>query len=121
MDETIRRLRSEAQQLARGKAPRAIRYPRAFRATAVAIARAQLERGVPVRRVARALGLPAWSLARWLQFQPEGPSVVRPVTVAPEPAPAPRAVNGPVLITPQGFRVEGLDATALLAVLRALA
>ena len=38
MDDRIRRLRTEAQQLARGKVPRAIRYPAAFRAAAVALA-----------------------------------------------------------------------------------
>jgi hypothetical protein len=46
--------------------------------------------------------------------------VLRPVTVVPAAAVAgPPA--GPVLLTPQGLRVEGLDRDGLIAVLRALA
>jgi transposase-like protein len=119
MDEAIRRLRSQAQQLARGKARWAIRYPPEFHVAAVAVARAQLDRGVPRQRVARELGVPAWSLARWLQQS--GPARVRPVTIAPEPARSRSAATDLVLMTRQGVRVEGLDRETLIAVLRALA
>ena len=55
MNDEIRRLRSEAHHLARGKAPRAIRYPAAFRDTATAVTRTQLSQGMAVsRRVAAA-------------------------------------------------------------------
>jgi hypothetical protein len=116
MDNAIRRLRSQARHLTRGTAPQGIRYPVQFRAAAVALAREQLARGAPVARVARALGLPGRSLARWLLVPPA--PVLRPVAVAPDPAPVPRP--GPVLTTPQGFRVEGLDGETLVALLRAL-
>jgi hypothetical protein len=43
MDEAIRRLRSEARQLAHWKVPTAIRYPVPFRAAAAALTRPQLE------------------------------------------------------------------------------
>jgi hypothetical protein len=116
---TIRRLRAEAQQLARGKAPRAIRYPARFRIAAVRVARAHLERGRALAEVARTLGLTTPTLQHWL----ERPTVPRLRPVALEAA----AMRGehdaarPVLITPQGVRVEGLDREALVAVLRALA
>jgi transposase-like protein len=120
MDDRIRRFRTEAHQLARGKVPRAIRYPTAFRAAAVALAGPRLERGASVARVARDLGLPIQSLGRWLRLPPAVPAApLRRVAVTPEPPGATRA--GVVLLTPQGHRVEGLDRAGLIAVLRALA
>jgi hypothetical protein len=43
------------------------------------------------------------------------------VTVAPPARPAAPPRSRIVLVTPQGFRVEGLDGDTLVAVLRALA
>jgi transposase-like protein len=120
MDDRIRRLRTEAHQLVRGKVPRAIRYPAAFRATAVALARPRLGRGVAVARVARDLGLPTQCLGRWLRAQPAA-APLRRVAVAPEREAAPALPARLVLLTPQGHRVEGLDRDGLIAVLRALA
>ena len=118
MNDAIRSLRSEARQLTRGKAPKAIRYPAAFRAAVAAVTRTQLDEGASMNRVARALGLPARSLTRWLQ--PSAPPLLRPVTVRPDlVTPAPPAA-GLVLFTPQGLRVEGLDRDTLVAVLRVL-
>ena len=118
MTDEIRRLRSEAHHLARGKAPQAIRYPAAFRDAATAVTRSQLSQGTAVSRVAAALGLPTRSLVRWLET-PTRP-VLRPVAIAAAPE-VPAALRaGPVLITPRGVRVEGLDRGALVAVLQAL-
>ena len=114
MKDAFRQLRSEARQLTRGKVPTAIRYPAPFRAAVAARTRRQLDQGASVHRVAGALGLPARSLTRWLQQS--APPVLRPVTVRPDPLPA----AGPVLVTPQGVRVEGLDPDTLIAVLRLL-
>ena len=114
MNTAIRRLRSEARQFAHGKVPRAIRYPAPFRAAAATLTRTQVEHGVSVHRVARALGLPARSLTRWVQQS--APPVLRPVTVRPDPMPT----AGPVLVTPHGVRVEGLDRDTLITVLRVL-
>jgi len=116
MNDAIRSLRSEARQLARGKRPKAIRYPVAFRAAVAAVTRSQLDQSASMNRVAGALGLPARSLTRWLQQS--APPLLRPVTLRPDLV-APLAA-GPVLLTPQGLRVEGLDHDALIAVLRVL-
>lgn len=118
MNGAIRQLRSEARQLARGKLPKAIRYPVAFRAAVAALTRTQLDQGASMHRVAGALGLPAQSLTRWLQQS--APPVLRPVTVRPDPGPAAAPGAGPVLVTPQGLRVEGLDRDTLIALLRVL-
>ena len=114
MNEAIRRLRSDARQLTRGKVPTAIRYPAPFRAAATMLTRTQLDQGASVHRVAGALGLPARTLTRWLQQS--APPVLRPVTVRPDPMPT----AGPVLVTPHGVRVEGLDRDTLITVLRVL-
>lgn len=118
MNEAIRQLRSEARQLTRGKVPKAIRYPVAFRAAVAGLTRTQLDQGASMNRVAGALGVPARSLTRWLQQS--APPLLRPVTVRPEPAPPTAPGAGPVLFTPQGLRIEGLDRDTLIAVLRVL-
>ena len=116
MNDAIRSLRSEARQLARGKRPKAIRYPVAFRAAVAAVTRTALDQGASMNRVAGALGLPARSLTRWLQQS--APPLLRPVTLRPELV-APHAA-GPLHHTSQGLRVEGLDRDTLIAVLRVL-
>jgi transposase-like protein len=117
MNDSIQRLRSEAQRLARGKDPHAIRYPARFRAAAVALARRQLRSGHAVDRVAEGVGVTTPTLARWLRSRPV--PGLRPVAVIDPPPTAPR-VSTAVLVTPHGVRVEGLDAEGLVAVLRAL-
>jgi hypothetical protein len=118
MDTTIRRLRSEAQQLARGKAPRTIRYPARFRSAAVQVARAHVAEGRALAEVAHAVGVSAPSLQHWLER--ETALGLRPVAIE-RAGRETREGSGPVLITPQGVRVEGLDRDALIVVLRALA
>jgi transposase-like protein len=120
MDDPTRQLRVQARQFTHGKVPTAVRYPVAFRAAALALARPRLGRGVAVARVARDLGVPTQCLGRWLRAQPSA-APLRRVAVAPEPEAAPRPPAGLVLLTPQGHRVEGLDRDGLIAVLRALA
>jgi len=126
MNTPIRQLRTDVRHLTRGKVPTAVRYPAAFQAAAVALARPQLDRGRSIARVARELGLPSQALGRWLRRPPVAPrprpgGVIRPVAVVAAAA----AISGPpagvVLLTPQGHRVEGLDRDGLIAVLRALA
>jgi transposase-like protein len=118
MTDEIRRLRSAAHHLARGKAPRAIRYPAAFRAAATAVTRTQVSQGTAVSRVATALGLPTRTLLRWLAT-PARPGL-RPVAIASAPEEKVEHRATPVLITPRGVRVEGLERDALVAVLLAL-
>jgi transposase-like protein len=121
MDDRIRQLRTEAQQLARGRVPRAVRYPAAFRAAALALARPRLGHGEAIARVARDLGLSTQCLGRWLHRPPTPPAPLRPVAVTPEREAAASPPARLVLLTPQGHRVEGLDRDGLIAVLRALA
>ncbi len=116
MNETIQRLRADARRLARGREPRGVRYPAAFRAAAVGLVGRGPGRAA-LTRVARELGLPSRSLARWVQ-QPARP-ILRPVTIERTVPPTP--IVRPVLLAPHGVRVEGLDLDALVVVLKALA
>jgi transposase-like protein len=117
MDRAIRHFRPQVRRLARGRSPRSVRYPVAVREAAVALGRSRLGQGHSVHRIAHELGISEPTLAGWLR--PEGPAMLRPVTVAPDPEP--RRVVGIVLIAAHGVRVEGLDRETLIAVLRALA
>jgi transposase-like protein len=126
MNDPIRRLRTDARHLTHGKVPTAVRYPAAFQTAAVALARPRLSRGRSIARVARELGLPSQALGRWLRRTPAAPEprsrrVLRPVAVVPAAAAVAGSLTGPVLLTAQGLRVEGLDRDDLIAVLRALA
>lgn len=118
MLDAIRQLRTEARQLSHGKAPKAVRYPIAFRTAVATVVRRQLDDGVALHRVAGRLGLPDRSLARWLHES--APPGLRPVTVRPDSVPVAPPAAGLVLITPRGVRVEGLDHDTLVAVLRRL-
>jgi len=118
MDEAIRQLRAEARRLAQGKPPSQVRYPDEFRRTAVRLAQRGRQQGGAVAHLARAVGVSEPTLTKWLR--PPAGAELRPVTVAAAPTPEGAAVNRAVLITRQGFRVEGLDRDTLVAVLRAL-
>ena len=118
MNEAIRRLRSEAHQLARGKVPEAIRYPAPSAPRPSRSRGPSWTRGRPCSAWPARWGCRPRASLRWLE-QSARPGL-RPVTMRPEPAPPAPPAAGPVLITPQGVRVEGLDRDALIAVLRAL-
>jgi hypothetical protein len=118
MDVSIRQLRSTARQLARGKHRSGIRYPASFRDAVITLARTRVAHGQSRAQVARAVGVSFPTLAAWLQRP--GPMAVRPVAIVPESASAPERPSRMVLVTPQGFRIEGLDRDTLVAVLRAL-
>ena len=119
MEAAIRQLRTTARQLARGKHRSGIRYPAPFRDAVVAVARTRVGHGQSLAQMARDVGVSFPTLAGWLE-RPRRPSL-RAVAVAPELDPPTERRAPVVLITPQGFRVEGLDGAALVAVLRALA
>jgi hypothetical protein len=120
MNAVIRRLRAQVAHYTQGKSPTAVRYPARLRGEVLALARQRRAQGVGVAPIARELGVAPWTLALWLRRR--SPRVLRAVTVAPDPRPpGDPATPRPVLVTPQGFRIEGLDLPALVTLLRALA
>ena len=115
MDAAVRRFRQDAALHLGHRTGTAVRYTPALRRRAVAIARKRGEVGVAVAAVARELGVRPRALRLWLQT-PARPRLRR-VAIATAPV---ADLDRPVLITPQGFRVEGLGAAGLVALLRAL-
>lgn len=92
-------------------------YPAAVRRRVAEAARGLIADGCTNHRAAGQLGLAPTTLARWLD-EPDSPAAVFvPVVVRPEGPAAAR----PVLVTPGGYRVEGLDVEQLAALLSRLA
>jgi transposase-like protein len=114
------RLRSQVRQFTNRRKPTATRYSAAFRAEVVSVARARVAEGVPVAGIARELGLRTQTLTLWLRgtLAPK----LRAVRVERDPRPAPVVSEfRPVVVTPSGVRIEGLDFETLLRVVRSLA
>jgi Transposase len=112
MDARVKRFREEVAGYGSSGVGR--RYSASLRAAAVALA--QERRDEPLSRVAADLGVSPLSLQRWCE-QGE-PGRFRPVAIESEPVGLP--LGGLVLITPQGYRVMGLEAASLVSLLRAL-
>ncbi len=120
MPDPTRRLRLQARQFENRRKPTGTRYSAAFRAEVVALARDRVAEGVAVTRIARALGLRAKTLTLWLRRTP----VPRLRAVRIERDPRPAAVmpeTRPVVVTPSGVRIEGLDVDGLVRLMRSLA
>ena len=117
MDDSIEQLRSRLRPLTRGKAPTSIRYPPAVRAEILGVAQQAHAAGISRGRLAAGLGLPRWTITRWQRQAPRG--ALRRIAIRPEPASSgpPAPSPGLVLVTPQGWRIEGLDLDTLLRVL----
>jgi Homeodomain-like domain len=110
------RLRAEVRAL--GPRHQGARIPAQLRAEIIAHARAWRAAGASMRRIATALGVAPESVRRWTQPAPVTPPALVPVQVVAErPAGGPSPVT---LVSPRGFRVEGLrlaDVRTLLAAL----
>jgi hypothetical protein len=116
MDDRVRRLRSRLEALSRGKAPRGVRYPVELRTEVIALAREAPGAGLRAGALAKQLGLPPGTITRWSRHVPR--RRLRRITIAPAlPALLPPP-SAPVLVTPQGWRIEGLDVATLLRVLQ---
>lgn len=111
MDARIRRFRQEALQQGVGTVGK--RYSAALRRLAVAVV--EEHRDEPLSRIARQLGVSVVSLQRWVEQAQ--PARFRPVQVRLDAEPEAPAAGAVVLITPRGYRVEGLDAAGLAALL----
>jgi transposase-like protein len=96
-----------------------VRYPADLRAAIMGVVNDGRAAGRSVCRLARALGVSAPTLTAWLREPNRGP--LRRVAIVPSAVPAMAAPPRPVLVTPHGIRIEGLDVAGVVTVLRALA
>jgi hypothetical protein len=117
MNDGVRRIRRDIARLKQERRPTAVRYPVALQRKVIALARRRRVRGVGIAALARELGLAEWTVSLWLRKACA--PVLRAVEIAPATPPAP-TVGTPVLITPQGVRIEGATVEALATLLRAL-
>src|SRR2546422_10161674 len=108
---------ARAAVAALGPRGRTSRIPDAVRAEVLAYAHRERAAGRSWAGIAATVGLSAGALKNWAQKPAPGRPLV-PVAVA-TPAPAgPRAAL--VVVSPGGYRVEGLDLATATALLRAL-
>ena len=117
MNESIRSIRREIARLQHARRPTAVRYPDTLRRHVTTLARRRRAHGAGLATIARELGVAAWTLTLWLR-KPAAPGL-RAVEIVTAPAPA-SVITTPVLITPQGVRIEGASVDALATLLRAL-
>ncbi|MDP9120689.1 MAG: hypothetical protein M3O15_04870 [Acidobacteriota bacterium] len=85
----------------------------------MACAQEALGRGVGLEEVATVLGVSEPTLSRWLERQ-RGPLRRVEVVAQEEAADRPRLAGALVLVTPHGYRVEGLELGEVAALLEAL-
>lgn len=112
-DEFIRRRRSIV--VGRGK-----RYPEELRQLAVGFATEARTAGWSGSGIAQRLGVAWATLERWCATQPVaevGHGRMREVVVHDD---VPSAALEPVLVTPEGYRIEGLRQEELVEIIRAL-
>lgn len=92
------------------------RCPMPLREEIIEYSKARREAGIAVMRIARELGVSESGLARWLQDEP-GTGPLRRVRIQHAPS---EAVAPLVLVTPGGYRLEGLSVASAADVLRRL-
>jgi hypothetical protein len=112
-DGEARALRGALLRVERGRGKR---VPAALRARATAWIRRQRSGGASVREIADASSLSYETVRRWAELAAPTRTALVPVTVRPEPDSGDRLV----LVSPSGYRVEGLNAEQVVAILREL-
>ena len=105
-----------------GRRGRTTRIPDEVRAAVLTYARGERERGVKWREIARTVGLSESVLARWMSGERRHRQSARivPVRVA-LPRTSIAAAGGVTLVSPSGYRVEGLAMIDALEALQTLA
>jgi transposase len=120
MDTRVRRFRKQARAENGGRSGRRRRYSRGLRALAVDYLRQQMKRGASSETVASELGVSGWSLTRWSRgTQVEERSDLRAVEVVAEEGEGSKDLVL-TLVTPDGYRIEGLKGLEIRSVLEAL-
>ena len=120
MDARVRRFRKQARLENGGRSGRRRRYSRSLRSQAVAYLRAQKQRGSSWKTVASELGVSGWSLNRWSRRANVDQTFdLRAVEVIPKGDEV-RTNLVVTLVTPDGYRIEGLSGLEVRSVLEAL-
>ena len=117
MDPKVRRFQDQAREENEGRRGVQNRYSMELRREAVAYLTKRKRDGASVVRVAAELGVSGWSLVRWSR-ESDGGAALRRVKVS-EKEPV-RRDEELTLVTPEGYRIEGLDGRSAREFLEAL-
>lgn len=109
MDARARRFRQQSRRENRGRSGRRRRYSRSLRVEAVAYLRDRMKRGASAETVASELGVSGWSLSRWSRgASAEKSSKFQAVEVVPDSI-GDETNSTVTVVTPDGYRIEGLE------------
>ena len=113
MEEKLARIRAEVERCkAQGRRKR---YPGTVRSFAIEFGRRRVAAGKSIKSVADELGISDATLCKWLRSKRSG---FRPVKL--KKAAAEREQRTVSLVTPSGYRLEGLDLESAARLLRRL-
>ncbi|ATB32117.1 transposase [Melittangium boletus] len=131
MEKELEQFRQEAQRLRAGRAKGSGPFPEPMRAFAVRYLAQALEKGETLKSVVERLGVSEPTLQAWRRGQTPGgkarggeprPAGLVPVVVHEAQAPArPREGTTLAVVSPRGWRVEGLGVEEAVEVLRRVA
>lgn len=114
MDAELRSFRKQAREENRGRGGTKRRYSRELRLGAVAYLKRRKRAGATLKEAASELGVSGWSLWRWVRDSETRPGLVRVEVELPEEA------MTLTLVTPRGYRVEGLSEESLVRLVKSL-
>ena len=118
-DQEADHIRVRVQEVIRGAKPGRCRYPQDLREAVVFYAWRRRSEGAKITVICRELGLHYKTLQKWLQLKQERFLPVKVKNAIGQP----RSVSmsgSPVLTTPRGYRVDGLQVEELLFLLHHL-
>ena len=120
MEARAQRFRKQARAENEGRSGTRRRYSEGLRAEAVAHLRRRVKGGASVEAVASELGVSGWTLVRWSRRESvgKGPKLRR-VKVVPESTEVTTKAKV-TLVTPDGYRIEGLEGRDVGAILESL-
>ena len=113
MDRQVRVFRKRAREENGGRKGTSLRYSRELRLEAVRYLKRRRQAGGSLEVAAAELGVSCWSLSRWQQ-ESERQFALVPVEITEEES------GAPTLVTPRGYRVEGLSEEVLVRLVERL-
>ena len=121
-DELGKALRERIFEEGRSRLGKRWRCPRELKQRVLEFARQRRYGGMPIKTVADELGLDNSTLARWIRDEKVGGGFRQVAIVPSDEGPEEPFSGGQrlALISPRGFRLEGLDAGAAIALFREL-
>jgi len=120
MEARVQRFLKQAGEENEGRSGTRRRYSEGLRAEAVAHLRRRVKGGGSVETVASELGVSGWTLVRWSRKESAGKSSkLRRVKVVPESTEVTTTAKV-TLVTPDGYRIEGLEGRDVGAILESL-